>query len=52
MLVSYPPSTTRFLRLPFTGKMCLEDNIKYKDDTTVVLEARRKEARRIDSQEW
>ncbi len=52
MLVSYPASTTSFLRLPFTAKMCLEDNIEYKEDTTVVLEARRKEARRIDGQEW
>jgi hypothetical protein len=29
------------------AKMCLADNIEYKEDSTSVLEARRKEARRI-----
>jgi hypothetical protein len=52
MVVSYPASTTSLLRLPFTAKMCVDDNIEYKEDSTAVLEARRKEARRIDGQEW
>jgi hypothetical protein len=52
MLVCYPASTTSLLRLPFTQKMCVADNIEYKEDSTAVLEARRKEARRIDGQEW
>jgi hypothetical protein len=52
MVVSYPASTTRLLSLPFTAKMCLDDNIEYKEDATSVLEARRKEARRIDGQGW
>jgi hypothetical protein len=32
--------------------MCVADNIEYKEDSTAVLEARRKEGRRIDGEEW
>jgi hypothetical protein len=52
MLVTYPVRTTTLLRLPFTPKMCVYENIEYKEDSTAVLEGRRKEARRIDGQEW